>query len=150
MDHLFRPLSCLLQTGCWTILWASEAPYLSQLISLLVRGLPRVQGPFLFHRGTGSILLPIFFFSLVLPGYMESFLHVQVSEIFCQHSVGFLWEFFHMYRYFWCIYGTKWAPHPSILPCWLEPYTLKITNEFEFLLLYLLWKLFSGFFPPFF
>ena len=34
-------LFSLLQADCCTLLWASEAPFLSQLISLLVKGLPR-------------------------------------------------------------------------------------------------------------
>lgn len=40
---------CLPQTSCFTLLWASVAPFLSWLITLPVKGLSRVQKPFLFH-----------------------------------------------------------------------------------------------------
>ena len=39
----------LLQTGCCVLLWGSEAPPLSWLISPAVTGLARVQEPFLFY-----------------------------------------------------------------------------------------------------
>ena len=69
---------CLSQTGCCTLLWASEALFLSWLISLLVRGLPSVKEPFLFHRSHLGVQVAscflFFLFSFVLPSYIEIFL----------------------------------------------------------------------------
>ena len=69
-------LFCLPQTGFCTLLWASEAPFLSWLISLLARGLLRVQEPFLFFSSLpGLQSCPsssiFFFFPFILPGYEE-------------------------------------------------------------------------------
>lgn len=41
--------------------------------------------------------------------------------IFHQHSVGILWELFHMSMHFSCICGRRWAPCPSVLPSWSLP-----------------------------
>ena len=49
-------------------------------------------------RGAGPIWISflLLFFSFFLPGYMEIFLPLQQSEVFCQCSVDILWESFHM------------------------------------------------------
>ena len=61
----------LLKTGCCILLWGSEA--LSQLISLLVRGLPRVREPFsqlLPRREVPSWFLSHFLFFFFLLSYL--------------------------------------------------------------------------------
>ena len=74
---------CLPQVGGCTLPWASEAPYLSQLISQPVKGAPRVRELFFFHSSHPgakvlSQLIPFFFFfffaSFILPGYLVDFL----------------------------------------------------------------------------
>ena len=72
---------------------------ISQLISLLLGVLPRLQETFLFHSSLPSVQVPswfLFFFSFVLPRYREILLPFQMSEILCQRSVDILWESFHM------------------------------------------------------
>ena len=41
-------------------------------------------------RGAGLVLLTFFFFPVILPHYMEIFLALLGSEIFCPCSVGIL------------------------------------------------------------
>ena len=64
-------LLCLPQTGCCTLLPASEAPFLSWLISLPVKGLPRVQEHFLFHSSLPGVQIlswfPFLFFPFIPP-----------------------------------------------------------------------------------
>ena len=71
-------LVCLLQVGCHILLLASEAPFLTCLVSLPMQGLPRVRKPFHFSylppRDTGLIPPPPFIF----PGYMVIFLAILV------------------------------------------------------------------------
>ena len=74
-DHLRRSLSILPFTN-WlcALLWASEAPFLPQLISLQVKGLHRVWEPFLLHSslpGAQVLSWSPPFISFILPGYME-------------------------------------------------------------------------------
>ena len=38
-----------------------------------------------------------------------------VQEPFCQFPVTFQWELFHRRMYFWCVYGERWVPHPTLL-----------------------------------
>lgn len=45
----------LLQVGCCTLLWATEVPYLSWLISQLVKGVPRVTEPLFFHDSLSGL-----------------------------------------------------------------------------------------------
>lgn len=86
-------LFCQLQSGCYTLLQASEVSLLS-LISELVKGLPRVRELFLFHcsipwaRILSQFFLFLFFF--VLPSYMEIFLVVLLAwdlPEFSRHSL---------------------------------------------------------------
>lgn len=71
-------LSCLPQNSYWALLWALRAPFLSQLISLLMKTLPQNVEPLLTHRslfrGIHSILL--LFHSLI------SFILLVVWESF--------------------------------------------------------------------
>ena len=70
-------LFCLLQTISCVLLQASEAPFLSCIISSLEKGLPRVREPFLFHSSLPGVQVSSqFFFSFVLPSYMEIFLAI--------------------------------------------------------------------------
>ena len=92
-------LFCLPQSSCCALLWAREALFLSQLISQLVKGVPRVKEPFLFHSSLPWAQAPsrfLSFFSFILPSLWWSFLQFWLYEISCQHLVGLLWELFHM------------------------------------------------------
>lgn len=70
-------LFCLPQTGCCAFLWASKLPFLSQMVSLMVKGTPPgVATSSLLQLspwGTGpNPLLPLhFFFPFILPNYVE-------------------------------------------------------------------------------
>lgn len=88
-------LFCLQQTSCCACLQASEAPFLSWLISLQVKGLPRLREPFLFHSSVprAQVLSQFIFVSSYLVMW-RSFSQLWVSEIFCQHSVDTLSELF--------------------------------------------------------
>ena len=70
-------LSCLPQTSFCTLLSASEARFMTQLISLPLRGLSRVWKPLLsFGSLPGAQVQShflYFFFLVVLPGYIEIF-----------------------------------------------------------------------------
>ena len=69
-------LLCPLQSSCCTFLGDFEVP-LAQLISPLVRWLPRIWVPFLFHsslRNASPILIPFLSFSFFLLFYVKSFL----------------------------------------------------------------------------
>ena len=64
---------CLMQISCCTLLWASEAPYLSQLTSQLGRGFPgwKNLSSFAVLSLQGQRYCSNFcFFSFVLPGYL--------------------------------------------------------------------------------
>ena len=82
---------CLLQISCCTLLWASEVPSLSQLISQLGRGFPGRKN--LSSFAALSLQGQSFFFLLSYLVTWWSFL--QVYEI-CQCSVAILWELFHI------------------------------------------------------
>ena len=81
-------LSCLPLTGCCALLQASEAPFLSRLISPPVR-LPWVWEPLLCFSSTppgaqvSSHFLYFFFFPLSYPVTWRSFLSFEVFEVFC-------------------------------------------------------------------
>ena len=49
---------CLRQSGCYTLLWASEAPNLSCLSSQALKGVPKVRETFLFHSSPSGMLVP--------------------------------------------------------------------------------------------
>ena len=51
----------LLKAGFCTLLWTSEAPYLSKQISQLVKGVPKVGGPFLCHNSLPDIQIQSWF-----------------------------------------------------------------------------------------
>ena len=92
-DPLCWSVCVLLQTGCCTLLWASEAPSLSQLISLLVKALLRVRKRFLFHSSLPGVqvlsLFLLFFFQPI--GYMVIFLAILILwdllSVFSRYSV---------------------------------------------------------------
>ena len=64
------PLFCLLQ-ACWgSLLWASKPPYLSQLISWLVKGVPRVREHFLFHSFLPGLQFLSWFLVFFLPTWL--------------------------------------------------------------------------------
>ena len=86
---------CLLQMCCCILLWASEAPYLSQLITQVGRGLPGWKNlpSFAAPSLQGQRYCSNFFFLLSYLVTWWSFL--QVYEI-CQCSVAILWELFHI------------------------------------------------------
>ena len=92
------PLLWLPQTGCCIFLWGFEAPLLSQLISLPVRGFPGYRNissftaPSQEHRSHPNSFL-FFFFPTQSH---EDFLALSASEVFCQLTVDILWESFHM------------------------------------------------------
>ena len=78
------------------VLLSSEAPFLSWLISPPVRGLPRVQGPFLFFSSLPGVQDPscfFFFFSFILPGYIGDLdcpfrclrSSAGVQQVFCEN-----------------------------------------------------------------
>ena len=64
-DCAVLPLLWLQQTSRCTLLQGSEAPPPSQLITPPVRGLPRVQEPFLFHSSLPGAQVPSQFFFLL-------------------------------------------------------------------------------------
>lgn len=51
----------LLKAGFCTLLWASEAPYLSKHISQLVKGVPKVGEHFLYHNSLPDIQVQSWF-----------------------------------------------------------------------------------------
>lgn len=55
-------LFCQPQSSCCALFWASEGPFLSQLISGLVKGVYRVREPFVFHSSLPGALIPSWFF----------------------------------------------------------------------------------------
>lgn len=74
-------LFCLPQRGCCALLRGYKVPFLFWLISPLMKELPRVRDPFLFHSSLpgawGHRFYPdsfLFFFSFVLPSYVKIFL----------------------------------------------------------------------------
>lgn len=72
-------LFCLLQDGCCTLLRASEAPFLFQLMSLPVKRLPRAREPLLFPSSFPAYKLPfqfLFSFSFILAGYVVIFIAI--------------------------------------------------------------------------
>lgn len=69
-------LFCLLQDGCFILLQASEVLFLSWMISLPVKGLPRMREPFLFHSSLPEVQAPVFPF--VLLSYVKIFLAVLI------------------------------------------------------------------------
>ena len=77
-------LSCLPQTIVALSSLASEAPFLSQVTSLLVRMLPRVQEPFFFFSSipAAQVLSCFLFFSTLLVPW-RSVWSFQVFEAFC-------------------------------------------------------------------
>ena len=73
-----------------------ETPYLSRLISHLLKGVPRVRELFLFHsflpgEQVPSQFLFFFFFPFILPSYVVIFLAILVTwgllPAFCRYSV---------------------------------------------------------------
>ena len=89
------------QTGCCAFLQGFEAPPLYWLITLLVRGLPSVQIPFLFHSSLPGVLilsrllflssLSLFLFFLLSYLVMWRFsCPFGKSEVFCQGLVDIL------------------------------------------------------------
>ena len=83
---------------------ASEAPYLTWHTSQLVKEVPRVRLAFFFHSSLPRVQVPSQFllFSLFPSSYpvtWGSFLKLWLYEIW-KHSVGVLWELFHMWMDF--------------------------------------------------
>ena len=89
-------LFCLLQTHCCALLWVSEAPFLSRLISLLVKGLPRVREPFFFYCFLPGVQVPsqFFFFFSFCPTWLRGDLScsfgfmrfsLSVQQVFCEN-----------------------------------------------------------------
>ena len=70
-------LFCLPQTSCSAFLQASEAPFLSQLITAPEKGLPRVREPFLFHSflPVSQVLSHFLFLVSSYPVTWRYFLH---------------------------------------------------------------------------
>ena len=123
-------LFCLLQAGCCTLLWVSEAPYLSRLTFQLVKGVPSVREPFPFYSslpGTQVLSRFLFVFPFVLAGHVVILLAALVVwDLLAAFSVYSAIFMFHMWMHFWCICGKRWAPCPSIPPSWSPP-----TNAFK-------------------
>ena len=91
-------LSCLPLTSCCTLPQAPRAPFLTLLISLLVKGLPQVQDFFFsfssspLPRSTGPVLLALFFLSFFCPAPPVGILFVLSGVqgpllAFCRYSV---------------------------------------------------------------
>lgn len=58
-------LFCLPQVSCYIVIRASEAPYMSCLISQRMKGVPRMREPFLLHSSFPGVQVParfLFFF----------------------------------------------------------------------------------------
>lgn len=78
---------------CCTLLWATEALYLSWLISQLVRGVLRVRKPLFFHhslsglRVSSKLLLLLLFGPIWLCGDLSSALVVWDLPVFNRHFV---------------------------------------------------------------
>ena len=92
----------LLQTGCYTLLQALRFP-ISQLISLPLGALPRLQETFLFHSSLPSVegpsrFLSFFFSSLFfhLTQIQRDFIALSDAWDPLQHSGDILWEPSHM------------------------------------------------------
>ena len=83
----------LLQVGCCTLLWATEVPYLSWLISQLVKGVPRVTELYSFTTSSQDCRFHPNCFCcccLALPGYVVIFLGALVVwdlPVFNRHFV---------------------------------------------------------------
>ena len=101
-DPLCRNLSALpsapllLCSSPW--LWSLPPPLLScQWRGFLVCGnFSSFTAPSQRCRSCPFLLSLFFLFSFALPRYVGSFLPFGKSEVFCQRSVGVLWELFHM------------------------------------------------------
>ena len=82
-------LFCLPELTWCTLLWASAAPYLSQLTSWPVRGLHILRGTFFFYSSLpGGQALSWLLFKYFLSSYPVMqwfFLKFWLYEIFCQH-----------------------------------------------------------------
>ena len=67
---------------------------------------------------------PDWFSSLpFLSSYMWIFLiALFLQESLCQFPISYQWSFFHIWVYFWCVFGRKWVPHLPTLPSWLISY----------------------------
>ena len=92
-------LFCLPQAGCYTLLWASEAPCFSLLISQPLKGVPRVKEPFFFYRSLPGVqVLSWLLFSppFVLPAYVMIFPAVLITWALPPVFSRNLWELFHM------------------------------------------------------
>ena len=98
---------CLPQSGCCTLLWVSEAPCLSQLISQQRKGVPRVREPFSFtapsqgHRSHPDSFSSPFF----LPSYAVTFLAALIvwylPPAFSRYSVRTVPHVDVFLMYFW-------------------------------------------------
>lgn len=67
---------CLRQSGCYTLLWASEAPNLSCLSSQALKGVPKVRETFLFHSSPSGMLVPYQSFAFF---FHPTWLHCNLS-----------------------------------------------------------------------
>ena len=100
-DPVWESLRCAFRTPVAAL--SSVAPKLCHPQSLPAKGLPSVWKPFLLHSSLPLVQVPslffclcFFFFLLPYPRYMGSFLPFGRSEVFCQRSVGVVYELFHM------------------------------------------------------
>ena len=82
-DPLYWSLSLRLpEADCCALFWASEVPFLTQLISQLLKEVSRMKKPFLFHSSLPGMLISShfsFFLYFILLGYMVIFLVILVS-----------------------------------------------------------------------